>query len=63
MEKTTALIVEDEPMIGLDSKKIIQELGYQVVFAVNSSEATVYKAEKDKPDVVLMVFNFLASME
>jgi adenylate cyclase len=52
--KTRILIVEDEKIIGLDIKKTIERIGYEVVNIVKSGEAAIDLTGELKPDLVLM---------
>ena len=54
MEKTCVLIVEDEPLIGLEVKNVLKDLGYRVTSIVDSGEKAIKKAEFDKPDIIMM---------
>jgi CheY-like chemotaxis protein len=48
------MIVEDENIIALDIRSIVEELGYMVSAIVSSGEESVKTASKIKPDLVLM---------
>ena len=48
------LVVEDERVIGLDEKQMLEGMGYQVVDLVGTSQAAVRRARMLKPDIVLM---------
>jgi class 3 adenylate cyclase len=52
--KPRILIVEDEKIIGLDIKKTIERIGYEVVNIVKSGEAAIDLTGELKPDLVLM---------
>jgi PAS domain S-box-containing protein len=54
MKKTQILIAEDERIVAEDVKTKLQYVGYAVAGIVNSGEESVKKAEKLKPDLVLM---------
>jgi CheY-like chemotaxis protein len=54
MNKPRILLVEDEPIIGMDLQTILQNLGYDVPKVVTSGEEAVMKAEELKPDIILM---------
>jgi CheY-like chemotaxis protein len=48
------MIVEDENIIALDIRSILEELGYMVSSIVSSGEESIQEASKIKPDLVLM---------
>ena len=48
------LIVEDENIIALDIRSMLEDLGYMVSDIVSSGEESIRKASKIKPDLVLM---------
>ena len=48
------LIVEDENIIALDIRAMLEDLGYRVSAVVSSGEDSIKKASKMKPDLVLM---------
>ncbi len=54
MKKAKILIVEDEPLIALELKEKLKDLGYQVVSSVSTAEKAIIKAETSQPDIVLM---------
>jgi PAS domain S-box-containing protein len=54
METISVLIVEDEPIIGLEIGEMLKDLGYQVTAVVDTGEKAISKTESDKPDIVLM---------
>lgn len=54
MTKPKILIVEDESIVAEDLKRGLQNMGYEVPAVVSSGEEAVKKAEKLKPDLVLM---------
>lgn len=49
-----ALIVEDEPVIGLDLADMVVESGGEVVAIVATAQAAMLEAERYRPDVVMM---------
>jgi len=53
-KKTRILIVEDERIIGLDIKKNLERVGYEVVNIVNTGEAAIDLAGELKPAIILM---------
>ena len=48
------LIVEDEYIIALDIRTMLEDLGYMVSAIASSGEESIQKASKMKPDLVLM---------
>ena len=54
MAETKIMIVEDEWITADDIKMSLQSLGYTVTSVVSSGEEAIQKAEKDRPDLVLM---------
>jgi PAS domain S-box-containing protein len=48
------LIVEDEPIIALDLKQEIEQLGYEVVGVAESAEEALVAAEIHQPDLALL---------
>lgn len=56
MKKETKriLIVEDQLIIGLDLRLMLESLGYQITGIVGSGEECIESVRKEKPDLVLM---------
>jgi CheY-like chemotaxis protein len=54
MPKSRILIVEDEFIIAKDIQISLENLDYDVCALVSTGEEAVEKAEKEKPDLVLM---------
>jgi two-component system, response regulator PdtaR len=54
MAKSKIMIVEDEWITADDIKMSLQSLGYTVTSISSSGEEAIQKAEKDRPDLVLM---------
>ena len=48
------MIVEDENIIALDIRSMLEQLGYMVSAIVSSGEESIKKASKIKPDLILM---------
>ncbi len=61
--KERILIVEDERIIAEDIKKTLETLGYIVTSIEASRKGALKKAEKDKPDLVLMDIMLQRKME
>ena len=53
MEPATILLAEDNLVLGLFVKRVLQRAGYRVWFCMDIREAWQYYADK-KPDVVLL---------
>lgn len=49
-----ALIVEDEPIIGLDIQQSLQQRGFGVYGPVTTAQAAIEAVKEHKPDIVLM---------
>jgi CheY-like chemotaxis protein len=56
-EKKTILVVEDEPLIGLELQETLIRLGYAVPQVVGSADEILSAASSVKPDLVLMDIN------
>ncbi len=48
------LIVEDENIIALDIRSMLEDLGYLVSDMVSSGEESIKSASRTKPDLILM---------
>lgn len=48
------LIVEDENIIALDIRSMLEDLGYLVSDIVSSGEESIKRASRTKPDLILM---------
>jgi len=53
-EKVKILIVEDEKILAIDLKKIVEKLGYEVCSIADSGKKALKKAEVEKPELILM---------
>ncbi|HEY8896804.1 MAG TPA: response regulator [Niastella sp.] len=53
MKPVTILLAEDNLVLGLFVKRVLQQAGYHVWFCMNTSEAWQYYADKN-PDLVLL---------
>lgn len=51
------LVVEDQPLVALDLKGTLEELGYDVVGVAGNPEAAVALAAQHRPDLALMDIN------
>ncbi|MBF0568585.1 MAG: diguanylate cyclase [Nitrospirae bacterium] len=54
MDKTRIMIVEDEGISSAYIQGTLEQLGYIVTSAVSTSEEAIEKAEKYRPDLILM---------
>ena len=54
MPNARILIVEDEPLIALDTKKTLEDMEFQVTALAHSAEEAIHSVEKDTPDLILM---------
>ena len=54
MSKPSVLIAEDERIVAEDIKMTLERFGYAISSITSSGEETVKKAQKEKPDLVLM---------
>jgi PAS domain S-box-containing protein len=62
MEKKKILIVEDEKIVALDLKTILNNLGYEVIEPVNTGKDAINAAKKFKPDSILMDISLVDEM-
>jgi len=56
------LVVEDEFIVALELREVLEAMGHEVCRAVSSGEQAVDAARIDQPDVVLMDVNIRGSM-
>lgn len=56
-KESTALIVEDEPLIAADLKEVLESIGVKVVGQARTASQGSREALKKKPDVVLADYN------
>ena len=52
MKSPRILVVEDEPIIGMDIRDTLIMLGYDVLEVITSGEEAIEKAEELKPDII-----------
>jgi YesN/AraC family two-component response regulator len=55
--KTKIVVVEDELLIALDIKGVLEESGYEVVIGISTVEAAITYIESNKTDLVLIDIN------
>ncbi len=63
MTKAKIFIVEDEAIIAMELESSLQSLGYEVTSIVDMGEKAIEKAEKDKPDLILMDIRIKGEMD
>lgn len=54
MERTRVIIADDESLIRMDLREMLNNLGYLVVGEVADGRSAVYQARELRPDVVIM---------
>lgn len=54
MSAASILVVEDEPIVALDIRNMLERLGYTVAASVSTGEDAVNKADEFRPSLVLM---------
>ena len=52
--KERIMLVEDELITALDIQRMLERVGYQVSATISSGEEAVEKAQKIKPDLIIM---------
>ena len=62
-KNTKILIVEDENIIALDIRSMLEDLGYMVSAVVSSGEESIQQASRTKPDLVLMDIKLKGSLD
>ena len=60
--KKKFLLVEDEGMIALDLRCILEKFGYEVPFVASKGEEAVKERTKIRPDLVLMDITLKGTM-
>lgn len=63
MTKGKVLIVEDEPIVAIDLKQEIQELGYDVLGIAESADEALMLVGEGQPDFALMDIRIVGSMD
>lgn len=48
------MIVEDEPIVGLEIKDSLERLGYEVPVVIDSGDSVIENNMRFKPDLILM---------
>jgi len=54
MDKVRMLVVEDERIVSMDLQRRLKAMGYEIAGSAVSGEEAIEKAEKLRPDMVLM---------
>jgi two-component SAPR family response regulator len=54
MGKKKILIVEDEILVAICLRNILERMGYEVSNPVTSGEEAVLEIDKDRPDIIIM---------
>jgi CheY-like chemotaxis protein len=62
-QNTKILIVEDENIIALDIRSMLEDLGYMVSDVVSSGEESIDRACKMRPDLILMDIKLKGSID
>lgn len=62
-ERGKILVVEDEQIVALDIKAMLQRLGYAVTGLAPTGEAAISRAELTRPDLVLMDIKLRGEMD
>ncbi|HEV7718348.1 MAG TPA: response regulator [Arsenicitalea sp.] len=52
--KPSVLIVEDEPLIAIDTEDLVKDLGYEVIDTAGSVCAALEALSQRRPDIVLL---------
>jgi DNA-binding NarL/FixJ family response regulator len=63
MEKTRILIVEDEILVALGLKMVLEGAGHSICGTAVSGEDAIAAAARDRPDVILMDIRLLGAMD
>ena len=63
MQGKKVLIVEDEALLALTLRMIVENNGYKVVGTAKNGEAAVEAAERWRPDIILMDIMLKGSMD
>ena len=62
MSTKKILLVEDEGMIALDLRRILENFGYEVPYIASRGEEAVKETAKIRPDLVLMDITLKGTM-
>lgn len=56
------LIVEDEGVLAMHHKRIVEDFGYEVVGTIGTGQGAIDLAAEHKPDMILMDINLIGKM-
>ena len=54
MDQYTVMVVEDEPLIGMELQETLERLGYRVPSVIDSADNLLTAFNREKPDLILM---------
>jgi CheY-like chemotaxis protein len=54
MQKAKMLVIEDDSIMGMEMKEVLEGFGYEVSDVVSSGEAAIKAVKLHQPDLVLM---------
>ena len=63
MSKARILVVEDESIVAMDIRNMLEKLGYTVVNTVSSGEVAIQETAEKQPDLVLMDIMLKGNMD
>jgi len=63
MVKQRILLVEDEGIVSIDIRNILNQMGYDVPAVAFTGEEAIIKAQEVQPDLVLMDIGLKGSMD
>jgi diguanylate cyclase (GGDEF)-like protein/PAS domain S-box-containing protein len=63
MKKIKVLVVEDEGLVARDVELMVKGLGYSVIDVLATGEEAIEKAQKSRPDLILMDITLRGKMD
>lgn len=63
MEKKRIIVVEDDGIISIEIRHLLEAMGYEVVSSVASGEEAVKEALEKIPDLILMDIKLIGKMD
>lgn len=63
MDKPKILVVEDEFIVAFEMKAALEGLGYTVCGMVSSGEEAIERAERERPNLILMDVSLKGEMD
>lgn len=60
--KKKILVIEDDSIMGMEMKEVLEGFGYEVSGVVTSGDAGISEAKKTKPDLILLDIRLKGSM-